>query len=64
MNNVSAHCNIKNDVSQYRPVCYHFTNEVVFFMQERLKALTNIVWPEIALLVKNTISRAREEGTV
>lgn len=64
MNNVSAHCNITNDVSQYIPVCYHFTNEAVFFMQERLKALTNIVWPEIALLVKNTISQAREEGTV
>ncbi|AWP17790.1 putative bifunctional coenzyme A synthase isoform 2 [Scophthalmus maximus] len=34
----------------------------VFGNQERLKALTNIVWPEIALLVKSTISQAREEG--
>lgn len=34
----------------------------VFGKQERLKALTDIVWPEIALLVENRISRAREEG--
>nr|XP_019938799.1 PREDICTED: bifunctional coenzyme A synthase [Paralichthys olivaceus] len=34
----------------------------VFGNQERLKALTNIVWPEIARLVKKTISQAREEG--
>ncbi|XP_040923139.1 bifunctional coenzyme A synthase [Toxotes jaculatrix] len=34
----------------------------VFGKQEQLKALTNIVWPEIALLVENTISQAREEG--
>ncbi|XP_070783038.1 bifunctional coenzyme A synthase [Enoplosus armatus] len=34
----------------------------VFGKQERLKALTDIVWPEIALLVKNRISKAREEG--
>ncbi|KAA8581491.1 hypothetical protein FQN60_003072 [Etheostoma spectabile] len=34
----------------------------VFGNQERLKALTDIVWPEIALLVKNRISQAREEG--
>ncbi|KAG7506979.1 bifunctional coenzyme A synthase [Solea senegalensis] len=34
----------------------------VFGNQERLKALTHIVWPEIALLVKNTISQARQEG--
>lgn len=34
----------------------------VFGNQERLRALTDIVWPEIALLVKNTISKAREEG--
>ncbi|XP_060951317.1 bifunctional coenzyme A synthase [Limanda limanda] len=34
----------------------------VFGNQERLKALTNIVWPEIAELVKKTISQAREEG--
>ncbi len=37
---------------------------MLFFMQERLKALTDIVWPEIALLVKNRISQAREEGIV
>lgn len=34
----------------------------VFGNQDRLKALTDIVWPEIALLVKNRISQAREEG--
>ncbi|XP_018558851.1 LOW QUALITY PROTEIN: bifunctional coenzyme A synthase [Lates calcarifer] len=34
----------------------------VFGNQERLKALTNIVWPEIALLVKHIISQAKEEG--
>lgn len=34
----------------------------VFGNQEQLKALTDIVWPEIALLVKNRISQAREEG--
>uniref|UniRef100_A0A3Q1KDI0 Bifunctional coenzyme A synthase n=1 Tax=Anabas testudineus TaxID=64144 RepID=A0A3Q1KDI0_ANATE len=34
----------------------------VFGNQERLKALTDIVWPEIALLAKNRISKAREEG--
>nr|XP_040031760.1 bifunctional coenzyme A synthase isoform X2 [Gasterosteus aculeatus aculeatus] len=34
----------------------------VFGNQERLKALTDIVWPEIALLVEKRISRAREEG--
>ena len=31
-------------------------------LQERLKALTDIVWPEIALLVKERIQQAREEG--
>ncbi|KAM6897346.1 bifunctional coenzyme A synthase [Xenentodon cancila] len=34
----------------------------VFGNQERLKALTGIVWPEIALLVKERISQARDEG--
>uniref|UniRef100_A0A3Q3RDQ2 Bifunctional coenzyme A synthase n=1 Tax=Monopterus albus TaxID=43700 RepID=A0A3Q3RDQ2_MONAL len=34
----------------------------VFGNQERLKALTDIVWPEIACLVRNRISQAREEG--
>lgn len=34
----------------------------VFGNQEGLKALTDIVWPEIALLVKKRISQAREEG--
>ncbi|KAM4715472.1 bifunctional coenzyme A synthase isoform 1-T4 [Anableps anableps] len=34
----------------------------VFGNQERLKCLTDIVWPEIALLVKETINQAREEG--
>ncbi|XP_051926806.1 bifunctional coenzyme A synthase [Hippocampus zosterae] len=34
----------------------------VFGKPERLKALTDIVWPEIALLVKNIISQAREQG--
>lgn len=34
----------------------------VFGNQERLKALTDIVWPEIALLVNKRIEKAREEG--
>ncbi|XP_068610683.1 bifunctional coenzyme A synthase [Brachionichthys hirsutus] len=34
----------------------------VFGNQERLKALTDIVWPEIRVLVKRRISRAGEEG--
>ncbi|KAM9716742.1 bifunctional coenzyme A synthase [Menidia menidia] len=34
----------------------------VFGNKERLKALTDIVWPEIALLVKDRISRAKDEG--
>ncbi|XP_061120069.1 bifunctional coenzyme A synthase [Syngnathus typhle] len=40
----------------------HALGKKVFGQQERLKALTDIVWPEIALLVKNRISQAREEG--
>uniref|UniRef100_A0A3P8VA96 Bifunctional coenzyme A synthase n=2 Tax=Cynoglossus semilaevis TaxID=244447 RepID=A0A3P8VA96_CYNSE len=36
--------------------------KTVFGNQERLKALTNILWPEIALLVKKRINQAREEG--
>uniref|UniRef100_A0A8C6SMM8 CoA synthase n=1 Tax=Neogobius melanostomus TaxID=47308 RepID=A0A8C6SMM8_9GOBI len=31
-------------------------------LKVRLKALTDIVWPEIALIVKNRIQQAREEG--
>lgn len=34
----------------------------VFVFQERLKALTDIVWPEIALLVKKRIKQAKEQG--
>ncbi|CAN9492874.1 unnamed protein product [Ophioblennius macclurei] len=34
----------------------------VFGNQERLKALTDIVWPEIALLAKSQINQARDEG--
>ncbi|KAG1944386.1 bifunctional coenzyme A synthase [Pimephales promelas] len=34
----------------------------VFGNQERLKALTDIVWPEIALLVKKRIKQAKEQG--
>lgn len=34
----------------------------VFGNQERLKALTDIVWPEIARLVKHRINQAKEEG--
>ncbi|XP_041672475.1 bifunctional coenzyme A synthase [Cheilinus undulatus] len=34
----------------------------VFRNRERLKDLTDIVWPEIALLVKEKINQAREEG--
>lgn len=35
-----------------------------FPQQERLKALTDIVWPEIALLVQKRINQARDEGIV
>ncbi|KAI2648809.1 Bifunctional coenzyme A synthase [Labeo rohita] len=34
----------------------------VFGNQERLKALTDIVWPEIASLVKKRIKQAKEQG--
>ncbi|TRY96526.1 hypothetical protein DNTS_017768, partial [Danionella cerebrum] len=34
----------------------------VFGNQERLKALTDIVWPEIALLVQKRIDEAKEQG--
>ncbi|XP_027027399.1 bifunctional coenzyme A synthase [Tachysurus fulvidraco] len=34
----------------------------VFGNQERLKALTDIVWPEIALLVKERVQQAKEDG--
>ncbi|XP_024140361.1 bifunctional coenzyme A synthase [Oryzias melastigma] len=34
----------------------------VFGNQEQLKALTDIVWPEIAVLAQNKINQAREEG--
>uniref|UniRef100_H3CH64 Bifunctional coenzyme A synthase n=1 Tax=Tetraodon nigroviridis TaxID=99883 RepID=H3CH64_TETNG len=34
----------------------------VFGNKERLKALTDIVWPEIALLVKDKIRQAKEDG--
>lgn len=37
-------------------------SDKVFVLQDRLKALTDIVWPEIALLVKQKIQRARVEG--
>lgn len=33
----------------------------VFGNQERLKALTDIVWPEIALIVQKRINQARDE---
>lgn len=36
--------------------------EKVFGNEERLKALTDIVWPEIALLVKERIQQAKEDG--
>lgn len=42
----------------------HKLPKILFVVQERLKALTDIVWPEIALLVKNRISQAREEGII
>nr|XP_057918239.1 bifunctional coenzyme A synthase [Doryrhamphus excisus] len=65
------------DTGAYRKVLEEFGSDVlnedksinrralgrkVFGKQERLKALTDIVWPEIAVLVKNGVSRAREEG--
>lgn len=37
---------------------------LTFFMQERLKALTDIVWPEIKHLVTCRINQAREKGSV
>lgn len=38
------------------------SNVCVCVLQERLKALTDIVWPEIAHLVKTRIGQAGEEG--
>ena len=43
---------------------FFYSIEVTSSPQERLKALTDIVWPEIALLVKEQIQQAREQGTV
>lgn len=40
---------------------FHPAHVCVCF-QERLKALTDIVWPEIALLVKKEIQLAKERG--
>lgn len=48
---------MQNNFSDNATMCFFF-----LFMQERLKALTDIVWPEIALLVKGRISQARQEG--
>ena len=43
---------------------FFYSIEVPSSPQEWLKALTDIVWPEIALLVKEQIEQAREQGTV
>lgn len=63
-----------NQVIQILSPCYSFANDMSDFfkkltrddvaVQERLKALTDIVWPEIALLVKQRINQARDEGIV
>uniref|UniRef100_A0A673FND7 CoA synthase n=1 Tax=Sinocyclocheilus rhinocerous TaxID=307959 RepID=A0A673FND7_9TELE len=40
----------------------HIVFMCAFVFQERLRALTDIVWPEIALLVKKRIKQAKEQG--
>lgn len=67
LDNILALCRIAGSVSGFsqkltRDGFFLF----VFFLpqQVRLKALTDIVWPEIALLVQKRINKARDEGIV
>ncbi|XP_077594815.1 bifunctional coenzyme A synthase [Stigmatopora nigra] len=49
-------------LNQDKSINRRILGKKVFGKQDRLKALTDIVWPEIALLVDDVISQAREEG--
>lgn len=67
LDNILALCRIAGNMSGFsqkltRDGFFCF----VFFppQQVRLKALTDIVWPEIALLVQKRINQARDEGIV
>uniref|UniRef100_A0A673FMZ4 CoA synthase n=1 Tax=Sinocyclocheilus rhinocerous TaxID=307959 RepID=A0A673FMZ4_9TELE len=51
---------LKNHEHIFPPV--HIVFMCAFVFQERLRALTDIVWPEIALLVKKRIKQAKEQG--
>lgn len=67
LDNILALCRIAGNVSGFSQ---KFTRDGFFFVwshppqQVRLKALTDIVWPEIALLVQKRINQARDEGIV
>lgn len=64
LDNISALCRIAGNMSGFSQ---KLTRDVFwgrFFQQERLKVLTDIVWPEIALLVQKRINQARDEGIV
>lgn len=69
LDNILALCRIAGNVSGFSQ---KFTRDGGFFVclfffppqQVRLKALTDIVWPEIALLVQKRINQARDEGIV
>lgn len=68
LDNILALCRIAGNVSGSSQ---KLTRDVFVFcflffspQQVRLKALTDIVWPEIALLVQKRINQARDEGIV
>lgn len=66
LDNISALCRIAGNMSGFSQ---KLTRDGVFCLfvfpqQVRLKALTDIVWPEIAFLVQKRINQARDEGIV
>lgn len=66
LDNILALCRIAGNVSGFSQKLTRDFFVFCFFspQQVRLKALTDIVWPEIALLVQKRINQARDEGIV
>lgn len=66
LDNILALCRIAGNVSGFSQKLTRDVFVFCFFppQQVRLKALTDIVWPEIALLVQKRINQARDEGIV
>lgn len=67
LDNILALCRIAGSVSGFSQKLTRDGFFCLFFFlpqQVRLKALTDIVWPEIALLVQKRINKARDEGIV